>query len=264
MLNSSKTLISQFVYWVIRATCIWAMVYLPSAHANCTWSGSTSGFQTVNWITPTLPAGSTRQEIARITFTANMTKCQSSGGDYVFGPVMSQFSNASIRSFSNISSTFKNGVFNGTYYNKNIPTFIIEATASFSNLLGSNCKPTITATTISGNTADTPGIKFTNNPASLCNGFRYTGTIVVVQTADVVWGDKYSKDCRNPDACLLIFWVNTQLWTAVIMPGSRPPFLSYIYGLRLEVWGKFPPIPPPPPTKKCVVQLQSAPTRSRL
>ena len=226
-----KRLLAQF-RWVLGVTFMWAMVYLPGAQANCTWSGSTSGFQTVNWITPTLPAGSTRQEIARITFTANMTKCQSSGGDYVFGPVMSQFSSASIRSFS--------------------------------NLLGSNCKPTITATTISGDTADTPGIKFTNNPASLCNGFRYTGTIVVVQTADVVWGDKYSKDCRNPDACLLIWWVNTQLWTAVIMPGSRPPFLSYISGLRLEVWGKFPPIPPPPPTKKCIIQLQSAPTRSRL
>jgi hypothetical protein len=258
-----KSFLAQF-RWMLGVTFMWATVYLPSAQANCNaLNRSVVGFKTENWTTPTLPAGTTRQEIANITLTVNMTNCQSSGGDYLFGPVMRQFSNAGQTAFDAISSTFNNGVLKGFYNQTNRPAFTIEATASFSNFKPSSCKPAITATTFSGDGA--PAIKFTNKPASPCSSFRYTGTIVVVQTADVVWGDTYSKGCTNPDSCLLRFWVYSQLWTGLNSPGGGTNVLRYFSDSeRLEVWGKFPPIPPPPPTKKCVVQLQSAPTRSRL
>lgn len=267
MRKSSKPFINQFCYWMIRAICIWAVVYFPSARADCIWSDrSTVGFQTKNWTTPTLPTGSTKFEIVTITVTANMKNCPSSGGAYSFGPVMNLFSDRTRNVFQSVSSEFNNGIFKGKYQSR-FP-FSIESTASFSNLQPSSCKPTITATTLPA--GNTPGIQLANNPSSPCTSFTYIGKIVVVQTADVIWGDANSKSCTDPNECNLIYWIAAQLWAGMISSlnsgGGTNVFTIVPDGSRLEVWAKFPPSPPPPPapTKKCVVQLRSAPSRSRL
>ena len=252
---------------MIRAICIWAVVYFPSAHAGCSFlNRSIKGYETKNWATPTLPSGSTRKEIATVTITLNMENCPATGGDIQFGPVMRQFSNAGMVAFNSVSSKFENGVLTGRYINTNRPTFVIEATASLSNFQPSNCIRTITGTTITDPDPNTPIIRLTYQSALPCKSFRYTSKIVVVQTANLIWEDGWNKVCKNPEECLLTWWINTQLWNGLITGGSTS-VLPYIPPgqLRLEAWAKFPPSPPPPPpSQKCVVQLQSAPTRSRL
>ena len=278
MLISSKPLLPHRRYWLLLVTFLWAMVYLPSAYGAivpCNFRDRTiDGFQLKNWAVPKIPTGSTSYKIpSTITLTLNAKDCPSTGWSYTFGPVMNEQSNSNRRVYTKISSTMTDGVFKGTY--QFTPEFSLEATATFSNFQGSNCKPTIEALQFGQVYSDfefyTPGFKITNNLSTPCTGFTLTETITVVQTADLPW-ESYGKYCSDPytsNECRISWWVNEQLWSGMHSTFNLGTYAFYYIPkgeVRLEIWAKYPtipkptpiPTPVPSPDKKCQVVVKSA------
>ena len=264
MLMSSKPLLSKCRYWLLRATFMWAMVYLPSAYADCEWKlDSVTGFEEKVWAEPKLRTKPNWLKLEPLAITINVKfwNCTTNGWFYEIGPVMNTFRGEKV--FKETSGIMGNGVFYGTYKSSN--SISIESTASFINRSPPRCLLTVEEIPFDpiGFRNFTAGIKVSKGNISSCSSFTYTVKIVVVQTADLVYpGGSYCPDPYTTNECLMVPYMNVTLWNGIKDSkwGNTYAIPFVPAGKTLWVWAKFPPIPSPtpPPVKKCDVVIKSS------